>query len=196
MRTRKNTRPTRNNDNLFGDYLYMLVNKHIRKMAGKFYTVIDQDQINDIVQDAYIRVVDKKHQFREDGNFEGWVFRICQNYVREIAPKQSKKLVEIIRYNVDGSDDSIGNDCDYLSYMADCTYTPDRDICEREGEEKIMKAIACLKGDNAELAKMMLEGYPVEYMEERFNCTNGTLRAKMCRLRKMLKSYGVYGMCA
>ena len=196
MRTRKNTRPTRSNDNLFGDYLYMLVNKHIRKMAGKFYTVIDQDQINDIVQDAYIRVVDKKHQVREDGNFEGWVFRICQNYVREIAPKQSKKLVEIIRYNVDGSDDSIGNDCDYLSYMADCTYTPDRDICEREGEEKIMKAIACLKGDNAELAKMMLEGYPVEYMEERFNCTNGTLRAKVCRLRKMLKSYGVYGMCA
>ena len=195
MRTRKNTRPTRSNDNLFGDYLYMLVNKHIRKMAGKFYTVIDQDQINDIVQDAYIRVVDKKHQFRVDGNFEGWVFRICQNYVREIAPKQSKKLVEIIRYNVDGSDDSIGNDCDYLSYMADCTYTPDRDICEREGEEKIMKAIACLKGDNAELAKMMLEGYPVEYMEERFNCTNGTLRAKVCRLRKMLKSYGVYGMC-
>jgi DNA-directed RNA polymerase specialized sigma24 family protein len=54
----------------------MLVNKHIRKMAGKFYSILDQDDINDIVHDAYLKVIDKKHQYREDGNFEGWVFRI------------------------------------------------------------------------------------------------------------------------
>ena len=195
---RRNSRQSNqcSKDNLFGDYLYMLVNKHIRKMTGKFYTILDSDQVNDLVHDAYLKVIDKKHQYREDGNFEGWVFRICQNFVREITPKESRKFVEVLRYNVDGSDDSITNDCDYLSYMADCTYIPDRDICEREGEEQLMEAIARLKGDNAVLAKMMLEGYPVESMEERFNCSNGTLRAKVCRLRKLLRSYGFYGLCA
>ena len=178
-------------NNLFGDYLYMLVNKHIRKMAGKFYSILDEDQVNDLVHDAYLRVIDKKHQFREEGNFEGWVFRICQNFVREITPKESKKLVEVLRYNVDGADDSITNDCDYLSYMADCTYLPDREICEREGEEQFMRAIAKLRGDSAEVAKMMLEGYENEEMEEQLDCTNGALRAKVCRLRKALRSYGV-----
>ena len=32
-------------ENLFGDYLYTLVNKHIRLMAGKFYTVLEDDDI-------------------------------------------------------------------------------------------------------------------------------------------------------
>ena len=193
MKTRKNSRLTRKDfsDNLFGDYLYMLVNKHIRKMAGKFYSILDYDDINDLVHDAYLKVIDKKYQYREDGNFEGWVFRICQNFVREITPKQSRKLVDIISYNADGADDSISNDCDYLSYMADLTYSPDREICEREAQESIMKAVGRLKGDNFRLANMMIEGYDTDEMEEEFDCTNGALRAKVCRLRKILRSYGV-----
>ena len=103
MKTRKNSKLTRKDfsDNLFGDYLYMLVNKHIRKMAGKFYSILDYDDINDLVHDAYLKVIDKKYQYREDGNFEGWVFRICQNFVREITPKQSRKLIDTISYNAD-----------------------------------------------------------------------------------------------
>ena len=160
MSTRRNTRITRNNfnDNLFGDYLYMLVNKHIRKMAGKFYTILDEDDINDIVHDAYIKVYDKKYQYREDGNFEGWVFRICQNYVREITPKQSRKIVVLTSYDRDGSDDSIQNDSDYMSYMADLTYSPDKEMCQREAEEKIMNAVNRLKGDNFRVVEMMIDG--------------------------------------
>ena len=193
MSNRKSARQNRKNpnDNLFGDYLYMLVNKHIRKMAGKFYSVIDVDDMNDLVHDAYLKVVDKKHQYRADGNFEGWVFRICQNYVREITPKHSRKLIEMISYDADGANDSIENDCDYLSYMADCTYSPDREICEREAVEGIMWGIGRLKGDNYRLVNMMIDGYETEDMEEEFDCTNGALRAKVCRLRKILRSYGV-----
>ncbi len=193
MKTRKSTRLTRKDfsDNLFGDYLYMLVNKHIRKMAGKFYSILDYDDINDLVHDAYLKVIDKKHQYREDGNFEGWVFRICQNFIREITPKQSRKLIDTISYNADGADDSISNDCDYLSYMADLTYSPDREICEREAMDVIMKGISRLKGDNFKVAEMMIDGYSSEDMEEKLDCSNGNLRAKVCRTRKELKSYGI-----
>ena len=53
-----NTRTVSRNDsnyaeNLFGDYLYTLVNKHIRLMAGKFYTVLEDDDIDDLVHDAW-----------------------------------------------------------------------------------------------------------------------------------------------
>ena len=171
----------------------MLVNKNIRKMAGKFYTILDSDDINDIVHDAYLKVLDNRHKFKADGNFEGWVFRICQNYVREIAPKQSKKLAEVISYDADGADDSIGNDCDYLSYLADCTFSPDREICEREGVEKIMRGIERLKGEKFTLVNMMLNDYSNEEMERQLECSNGTLRAKVCRVRKELRSYGICG---
>ena len=193
MGTGKNTRLTRSNfnDNLFGDYLYMLVNKHIRKMAGKFYTILDQDDINDIVHDAYLKVIDKKHQYREDGNFEGWVFRICQNFVREITPKHSKKVVVFTSYDHDGSDDSIRNDSDYMSYMADTTYGPDKEICQREAQERIMQAVSRLKGDNLRVAEMMIDGYSTDEMEEQLGCNNANLRAKVCRTRKEIKSYGI-----
>ena len=191
--TRRSTKQSSKNtiDNLFGDYLYMLVNKHIRTMAGKFYTILDTDHINDLVHDAYLKVIDKKHRYREDGNFEGWVFRICQNYVREIAPKQSKRLIEVISYDADGADDSISNDCDYLSYMADCTYTPDREICEREAQERFYEAVSRLKGDNLKIATMKIEGYADEDIEEYLECNNGTYRAKKCRMRKELKGFGI-----
>jgi RNA polymerase sigma factor (sigma-70 family) len=193
MKSKRSTRQNRKNSNNdpFGDYLYMLVNKHIRKMAGKFYSILDADDINDIVHDAYLKVLDKKHLFKEDGNFEGWVFRICQNFVREITPKHSRKLVEIISYNADGADDSISNDCDYLSYMADETYMPDREICEREGQERFWEGISRLKGDNFKVANMMLEDYSSEEMEKELGCSNGNLRAKICRMRKVLKSFKV-----
>jgi RNA polymerase sigma factor (sigma-70 family) len=161
-------------------------------MAGKFYSILDMDDINDFVHDAYLKVVDKKHQFNEEGNFEGWVFRICQNFVREITPKKSKRRVDIISYNADGADDSISNDCDYLSYMADCTYSPDREICEREAQERIMWAVGHLKGENFQVANMMLEGYSSEDMENELDCTNGALRAKICRLRKTFRSYRLH----
>lgn len=195
MKTRRTSRQNskKSNANLFGDYLYMLVNKHIRTMAGKFYSILDSDDINDLVQDAYLKVLDNRHSFKEDGNFEGWVFRICQNFVREITPKQSKKIFEIISYDADGADDSIENDCDYLSYMADCTYSPDKEICEREGEERVMNAIGRLKGEKFTLVNMMLDDYSSEEMEEQLECTNGALRAKICRLRKELRSYGICG---
>lgn len=193
MRTRKNTKLTRSNfnDKLFGDYLYMLVNKHIRKMAGKFYSILDQDDINDIVHDAYLKVIDKRHQYREDGNFEGWVFRICQNYVREITPKRSKKVVAFASYDWDGSDDSVKNDSDYMSYMADLSFSPDKEMCQREAQETIMNAVSRLKGDNLKVAEMMIDGYSTDDMEELLGCNNGNLRAKICRTRKELKSYGI-----
>ena len=193
MKSKRSTRQNRkySNNDLFGSYLYMLVSKHIRKMAGKFYSILGVDDINDLVHDAWLKVIDKKHLFRVDGNFEGWVFRICQNYVREITPKHSRKLVELISYNADCADDSITNDCDYLSYMADETYRPDRKICEREGEERFMQGISRLKGDNFKVANMMLDGYSSDEMEEELDCSNGNLRAKICRMRKELRSYKV-----
>ena len=45
-------------ENLFGVYLYTLVNKHIRLMAGKFYTVLEDDDIDDLVHDAWFKVIE------------------------------------------------------------------------------------------------------------------------------------------
>ena len=154
MKTRRSTKQNYKSPdgNLFGNYLYMLVNRNIRHMASKFSSILNTDDINDLVHEAWLKIQNKKYLFREDGNFEGWVFRICQNFVKGIAPKFRRHYMEVISYNADGADNSISNDCDYLSYMADCTYSPDREICEREAQERIMWAIEHLKGENFQVA--------------------------------------------
>jgi hypothetical protein len=64
-------------------------------------------------------------------------------------------------------------------------------MCQREAEEMIMKAVSRLKGDNLKVAEMMIDGYSTDDMEELLGCNNGNLRAKICRTRKELKSYGI-----
>ena len=78
-----------------------------------------------------------------------------------------------------------------LLSKSDLTYSPDKEMCQREAEEKIMNAVNRLKGDNFRVVEMMIDGYSTDEMEEQLDCNNGTLRAKICRTRKELKSYGI-----
>jgi len=186
-----NTRTVSRNDsncaeNLFGDYLYTLVNKHIRLMAGKFYTVLEDDDIDDLVHDAWFKVIDKRHQYDESKNFEGWVFRICQNFVRDITPKFTKRKGMFLTYDDYGQEDS-----GYWSALADNTYGADNDIIEREEEAKFEKALKHMSETERAIVLMAREGYTNSEMAECMGITDGNLRIKKYRAYKVLDEFGI-----
>ena len=53
------TNKTENTD-IFGVSLYQFVRKHTAKMAGKFYSIISEEEMEDLVHDTYIKVCEKK----------------------------------------------------------------------------------------------------------------------------------------
>ena len=172
-------------NDLFGDYLYTLVSSNIRIMAGKFYSVIGDDDINDMVQDAWLRVIDKRDQFKPGWNFEGWVFRICQNFIRDTAPLFSRyrKARVMYDYYVQGK---TGHSSDKEEICCDADY----DIIEREEVARFKKTLKRLSDTDRTIILMARDGYTNSEIAEHLGTTTCNLRLKKHRAYLALERFG------
>lgn len=76
---------------LFGEYLYSLVDMNVRKLTKKFNSVVSEHDKEDIVQDIWLMMQKKKHMVKEDNNFKGWVYMCCRNYIYSFLRERKKK---------------------------------------------------------------------------------------------------------
>ena len=60
-------------NDLFGAYLYKLVNKNIRNLSGRFMSILSDQDVDDLVHEAWLHVNEQRGSFKVGGNFEGWV---------------------------------------------------------------------------------------------------------------------------
>ena len=171
---------------LFGDYLYALVKDFIHNMAGKFYSVIGDDDTKDLIQDAWLKVLENKDQYDPSKNFEGWVFRICKNFVRATAPKITKYRRSFVTYDDNGPDDS-----GFLSDKADHSFAADNDIIEGELEAKFQKALEYMSDTERTIVLRRREGYGNSDIAEELGITDGNLRVKKYRADKVLERFGI-----
>lgn len=68
----------------------------------------NRDEANDILQDGFIKVFEKIHQFRNQGSIEGWIRRIMVNTALEFFRKKSQVLVmeQVPEINDENDDDT------------------------------------------------------------------------------------------
>lgn len=175
---------------LFGAYLYKLVIKNISNLSGRFMSILSDQDIDDLINEAWLHVYDQRASFRAGGNFEGWVYMTCRNFLWKQTPKISKGMKVTLSFD-DQSNDYFGLDSDYSSEFADCTLAPDAKLVSRESEEHIYKTVGRLKGSEHMLAVMMIEGASRDKIAKELECTDGALRVKVLRLRKKLNSYAI-----
>ena len=169
---------------LFGDYLYHTVTKNIRLMAGKFYSILSDQDIEDLIHDTYIKISDKSGSFRPGGNFDGWVYRICRNSVLDCASQTSKRR---------GRYCALPQDRDYDERSAYDYASADRKVIQQEEERKIWRVIGNLKPESRELAYMLIDRVPYKEMAIVLGCNENTVKTKVCRFRQELRSYGLVG---
>ena len=178
-------------NDLFGAYLYKLVNKNIRSLSGRFMSILSDQDVDDLVHDAWLHVNDQKASFKAEGNFEGWVYTTCRNFLWKLTPKISKGLKVTLSYDDHENEDYFGLDSDYSSDFADCTCAPDTKIISRESEQHIWDTIGRLNDSDQKLVGMMIDGRSRERMVREMDCTDGTLRVKVLRVRAKLNSYAI-----
>ena len=176
---------------LFGDYMYNLVDRNVRKLTARFCSILSEQDIDDIVHDAWLHVYDQRDKYRTDGYLEGWVYTTCRNFVWKLTPKISKKQKLTLSYDDQSKEDYFGLDSDYSSEFADCTWSPDTFMISREGEQRIWNAVSRLKEDDQKLVTMMVDGRRREKIAEEMGCTAGNLRVKVLRMRSKLNSYAI-----
>ena len=169
---------------LFGDYLYHTISKNISLMAGKYYSILSDQDIEDLIHDTYIKISDKRGSFRPGGNFDGWVYRICRNSVLDCATQTSKRRGRYCALPQDG---------DYYECSAYDSASADRKVIQQEEERKIWRVIGNLKPESRELAYMLLDRVPYKEMAIVLGCNENTVKTKVCRFRQELRSYGLVG---
>ena len=112
---------------LYGVELYDFVKKHTTKMAGKFYSILSNEDMEDLVHDAYLKVCDKRHHYKEGGNFNGWVWTICRNAVYDYADAKNEYNEDYVAIDEDFDDDDEVEDDFDDDFVDDEIYDDDLD---------------------------------------------------------------------
>ena len=75
--------------------------------------------------------------------------------------------------------------------MVDRTFMADREIMEREFEERFWKAINNLNPEYRKVAILLMEETPYQEMAKELGCTENTVKTKVCRTRQALLKMGI-----
>ena len=148
-----------------------------RKYAGKMLGVCQRYARNsmdaeDIVQDAFIKVFDKIHQFKSEGSFEGWIRRIVVN--------TALKKYTVIRYDKEVSGYEIKERDES---------TTEASAYSHISEKELMGLINNLPDGYRLIFNLyVIEGYQHDEIAEMLKIQAGTSRSQLVKARNMLKN--------
>jgi RNA polymerase sigma factor (sigma-70 family) len=125
----------------------------------------------DILQDAFIKVFDKMHQFKFEGSFEGWIRRIIVNTaLKKYSLRRYEK--EVVGYEVKDRDDS---------GMEPAAYT-------HLTQKEILELINNLPDGYRLIFNLyVIEGFQHEEIAELLGIQPGTSRSQLVKARTMLQ---------
>ena len=147
-----------------------------RRYAGKMLGVCQRyarssADAEDIVQDAFIKVFDKIHQFKSEGSFEGWI--------RKIVVNTALKKYTIIRYDKEVSGFEI-TDRNESSMEASAH--------SHLNEKELLGLINNLPDGYRLIFNLyVIEGYQHEEIAQMLRIQPGTSRSQLVKARNMLK---------
>lgn len=145
-----------------------------RRYADQMYSVVmmyakDADDAADILQDSFINVFRKLHDFRSESPLGAWIRRIVVNKALEHFRKKQRKreLIEELSFdefpNVDG-------------------------ILERINASEIVRLVNDLPAKAAMILKLhAIEGYQHNEIAEMLDISEGTSKSQLNRARTLLK---------
>lgn len=143
-------------------------------MAGKMFGIClryagNRNDASDILQDGFLKVFEKIHQFKFEGSFEGWMRRIFVNLSLERFRGQFK-IVNI----QDGVHDN--------------TQFSNDDIVSSLAAEELIAMIQELSPKYRAVFNLYaIEGYSHKEISEMLDITEGTSKSNLSRARSILQ---------
>ena len=175
----------------FDASLYPTVRKHVRLMTGKFYSLLTEEDIEDLAHDAYLRVMENRHKADFSRNINGWIYRICQNCVNGYTADKGRRKGWITAIDKGYDDDEYCYSADCMSELAYFSNSADRPMECREFEKRFWNGIGKLTPEYRDVAMMLLDETPYSEMAQALGCSEETLRVRIFRTRKALLKMGI-----
>ncbi|MBS1511122.1 MAG: sigma-70 family RNA polymerase sigma factor [Bacteroidetes bacterium] len=149
-----------------------LFNRYASRMLGVCHRYArNAADAEDILQDAFIKVFDKIHQFKFEGSFEGWVRRIMVNTaLKKYSLRRYDK--EVVGYEVKDKDEEVMEASAYAHIT----------------QKEILELVNNLPdGYRLIFNLFVIEGFQHEEIAEMLHIQPGTSRSQLVKARTMLQ---------
>ncbi|MEN5055548.1 RNA polymerase sigma factor [Sphingobacterium kitahiroshimense] len=149
--------------------LFQEKRQQLNHFASQFTT--DYDEKEDLVQETFIRALKSVHNFINDPKLMTWLYVIMKNiYINQYRREKRKNAIY---------DEYIHTD--YFNSVS-INLTENKMI-----HDDILKALAGLPAESAEIFKLHLDGYKYHEIAEAYNLPEGTIKSRIHQTRKKLQ---------
>lgn len=158
-----------------------LVEKYQRALYFHIIKMVkEKEQVEDLVQEAFVKAFDNLSSYNTDYAFSTWLYRIATNHTIDYLRK--KKLQT---YSID--DPVSTRDGDMEVQIPDPNFETDREILRKQRQEIISNAIQDLPEKYRVVIEMRhMEEKSYQEITEMLDLPLGTVKAHIFRAREML----------
>jgi len=162
----------------------LLVLKYQRKVLRLVSRLIrDPAEVEDVVQEAFIKAYRALPQFRGDSAFYTWLYRIAVNTAKNHLVSLGKQPIPMTDLT---SDEEDTESFDSGAVVVD-NQTPESLLLSRQIAETVNRSIEALPPDlRAAITLREIEGLSYEEIAEAMNCPIGTVRSRIFRAREFV----------
>ena len=140
----------------------------------------------DLTQEAFVRAFRFFDNYRRDLPFENWLFRIISNLFVDDLRRKPKARIHSLDAPV--GNDPNGDNSAYFE-VPDMRENPERVVLHEELDEQIQRALDALPADfRMTVILADIQGMSYEEISEAMGCSLGTVRSRLHRGRKLLRS--------
>lgn len=175
--------PARIDDSRFQDLMqasYKKVYNLAYRLAG------DKSDAEDLTQEAFFRAYRGFNNYEGDRPFENWIFRIVTRLFLDLRRARSRRVQTV------SSDAPLRNDSndDTVQFeVADDRPNPEQHFLGDTVNEDLERSLANLTDEQRQLVWMAdVEGVPYAEIAERLHAPVGTIRSRLHRAHKQLRS--------
>lgn len=162
------------------DVLVLKYQQRIIKLIGRY--VRDQDEVQDIAQETFIKAYRALANFRGDSAFYTWLYRIAINTAKNYLVAQSRRPPDT---DIDAAD-AVQFDSDSKLRENDL---PEQLVHRDMVEVAIFEAIDALPEElRTAITLRELEGLSYEEIAQAMECPIGTVRSRIFRAREAIEA--------
>ncbi len=160
----------------------MLVEKYQRKLGRLLSRLIrDQAEVEDVVQESFIKAYRALPNFRGDSAFYTWLYRIGINTAKNYLVSMGRRPQ--ISNNIEIEDAENFEDANELRTMD----TPETELAAKEIAQTVNDTVAALPEElRTAITLREIEGLSYEEIATLMNCPIGTVRSRIFRARETI----------
>lgn len=161
------------------ELLFIKYQPQLVGLVGRYLR--DQDEVQDVVQEAFIKAYKALPRFRGDSAFYTWLYRIAINTAKNHLVSRSRRPPST---DIDIEDGEFQDSSGILSDIQN----PENSLATEQLEAVVYKAIDDLAEDlKVAITLREFEGLSYDEIAEVMDCPVGTVRSRIFRAREAIE---------